>query len=106
MLPAGAHVEQVYTDSVFGTASTAAILVDCSTIDVATARRVADAAAAKGLTAVDAPVSGGIAAANAGSLNFMVGGRGEALERDEPVLAGMGKAVKHAGGNGAGEEGK
>src|SRR3546814_7061424 len=106
MRPAGAHVEQVYTDSVFGTASTAAILVDCSTIDVATARRVADAAAAKGLTAVDAPVSGGIAAANAGSLTFMVGGSGEAFERAEPFLADMGKAVIHAGANGAGQAAK
>ncbi|RIA43685.1 3-hydroxyisobutyrate dehydrogenase [Hephaestia caeni] len=106
MLPAGSHVEQVYTDSVFGTASTAAILIDCSTIDVATARRVADAAAAKGLTAVDAPVSGGIAAANAGSLTFMVGGSGEAFERAEPFLADMGKAVIHAGANGAGQAAK
>ncbi len=106
MLPAGKHVEQVYTDSVFGTASTAAILIDCSTIDVATAQRVAAAAAAKGLTAVDAPVSGGIAAANAGSLTFMVGGSSEAFERAEPFLADMGKAVIHAGANGAGQAAK
>ncbi|MCM8730410.1 3-hydroxyisobutyrate dehydrogenase [Hephaestia sp. MAHUQ-44] len=106
MLPAGKHVEQVYADSVFGTVSTAAILIDCSTIDVATAKRVADAAAAKGLTAVDAPVSGGIAAANAGSLTFMVGGSGEAFERAQPFLADMGKAVIHAGANGAGQAAK
>jgi 3-hydroxyisobutyrate dehydrogenase len=106
MLPAGSHVEQVYDESVFGTASTAAILIDCSTIDVATARRVAEAAAAKGLTAVDAPVSGGIAAANAGSLTFMVGGSEEAFERAEPFLQDMGKAVIHAGANGSGQAAK
>jgi 3-hydroxyisobutyrate dehydrogenase len=106
MLPAGTHVESVYTDAVFGNAATSAILIDCSTIDVATARRVADAAAAKGLTAVDAPVSGGIGAANAGSLTFMVGGSDDAFSRAEPFLSDMGKAVIHAGQNGAGQAAK
>src|SRR6201999_655700 len=63
MLPAGKHVEAVYTDSVFAHADPGAVLIDCSTIDVDTARRVAEAAATRGLLAVDAPVSGGIAAA-------------------------------------------
>ena len=106
MLPAGKHVEQVYAGSVFGAASTAAILIDCSTIDVATAKRVAEAAGGEGLTAVDAPVSGGIAAANAGTLTFMVGGPQAAFERAEPFLADMGKAVIHAGTNGAGQAAK
>ena len=106
MLPAGSHVEQVYADSVFGAASTAAVLIDCSTIDVATARRLATAAADKGLTAVDAPVSGGIAAANAGTLTFMVGGSEEAFGRAGPFLQDMGKAVIRAGGNGAGQAAK
>ncbi|HEX7656927.1 MAG TPA: 3-hydroxyisobutyrate dehydrogenase [Sphingomonas sp.] len=106
MLPAGKHVEQVYAESVFGAASTAAILIDCSTIDVATAKRVAEAAGGEGLTAVDAPVSGGIAAANAGTLTFMVGGPQAAFERAEPFLADMGKAVIHAGTNGAGQAAK
>jgi 3-hydroxyisobutyrate dehydrogenase len=106
MLPAGRHVEQVYTDSLFGNATASAILIDCSTIDVATAKRVAEAAAAKGLTAVDAPVSGGIAAANAGSLTFMVGGSADAFSRAEPFLANMGKAVIHAGISGAGQAAK
>ncbi|MGN6620697.1 MAG: 3-hydroxyisobutyrate dehydrogenase [Sphingomonas sp.] len=106
MLPAGKHVEQVYAESVFGAASTAAILIDCSTIDVATAKRVAEAACGEGLTAVDAPVSGGIAAANAGTLTFMVGGPQAAFERAEPFLADMGKAVIHAGTNGAGQAAK
>ncbi|HEU4961165.1 MAG TPA: 3-hydroxyisobutyrate dehydrogenase [Sphingomonas sp.] len=106
MLPAGSHVEQVYEQSVFGAASTAAVLIDCSTIDVATARRLAAAAADKGLTAVDAPVSGGIAAANAGTLTFMVGGSEEAFGRAELFLQDMGKAVIRAGGNGAGQAAK
>jgi len=106
MLPAGTHVESVYADSVFGTAPPSAILMDCSTIDVATAKRVGEAARAKGLTMVDAPVSGGIAAANAGTLTFMVGGGAEAFDRAEPFLADMGKAVIHAGGSGAGQAAK
>ncbi|MBY0518905.1 MAG: NAD(P)-binding domain-containing protein, partial [Sphingomonas sp.] len=68
MLPAGKHVETVYADTVFEVATPGTLLIDCSTIDVATAKRVAEAAAAKGLVAVDAPVSGGIAAANGGTL--------------------------------------
>jgi 3-hydroxyisobutyrate dehydrogenase len=106
MLPAGTHVEAVYAESVFVVADTAAVLIDCSTIDVETAKRVADAAATKGLTAVDAPVSGGIAAANAGSLTFMVGGSNAGFERAKAFLDDMGKAVIHAGGNGAGQAAK
>ncbi len=106
MLPAGKHVEAVYTDAVFDNADGGAILIDCSTIDVETARRINDAAAAKGLTAVDAPVSGGIAAANAGTLTFMVGGSKAGFERAEPFLSDMGKAVIHAGGAGAGQAAK
>jgi 3-hydroxyisobutyrate dehydrogenase len=106
MLPAGAHVEGVYADSVIDTAVASAILIDCSTIDVATAKRVASAAQAKGLAAVDAPVSGGIGAANAGTLTFMVGGTDAAFALAQPFLADMGKAVIHAGGNGAGQAAK
>ncbi len=106
MLPAGTHVESVYTDAVFGRAQPSAILIDCSTIDVATARRVAETAAAKGLAAVDAPVSGGIGAANAGTLTFMVGGAEDAFARAQPFLADMGKAVIHAGASGAGQAAK
>jgi 3-hydroxyisobutyrate dehydrogenase len=105
MLPAGTHVEAVYGDLV-GRVAPTAILIDCSTIDVATARRVAEAARAKGLAAVDAPVSGGIAAANAGTLTFMVGGDEDAFARAEPYLSDMGRAVIHAGGNGAGQAAK
>lgn len=106
MLPAGRHVEGVYEDAVLGALDRTAILIDCSTIDVDTAKRVADRAAANGLAAVDAPVSGGIAAAAAGSLTFMVGGSQNAFERAEPFLEAMGKAVIHAGPNGAGQAAK
>jgi 3-hydroxyisobutyrate dehydrogenase len=106
MLPAGSHVETVYADAVFATAPASAILIDCSTIDVATARRVAEAAQGKGFTMVDAPVSGGIAAAGAGTLTFMVGGSAEGFERAQPFLADMGKAVIHAGVGGSGQAAK
>lgn len=106
MLPAGKHVEAVYADAVFGTAAPNTLLIDCSTIDVATAKRVAEAAQAKGLVAVDAPVSGGIAAANGGTLTFMVGGSETGFERAQVILESMGKAVIHAGANGAGQAAK
>ena len=80
MLPNGAIVKSVYTSDVIGHTPHAATLIDCSTIDVATAREVADAAHAEGYKIVDAPVSGGIAAANAGTLTFMVGGEIHAFE--------------------------
>lgn len=103
MLPAGAHVRQVYADSVFGHAPADAILIDCSTIDVATAREVIGQAEGAGYHMVDAPVSGGIAAAEAGTLTFMVGGTPEAFSRAEPLLRIMGKAVIHAGAAGSGQ---
>ncbi len=106
MLPNGTIVESVYTGDVIGHAPVSALLLDCSTIDVETARRVASAAEACGHAMVDAPVSGGIAAANGGTLTFMVGGADEAFARAEPILACMGKAVIHAGANGAGQAAK
>lgn len=106
MLPAGKHVASVYQDSVFPHAADGTLLLDCSTIDVATARSNIEAAANAGLEAVDAPVSGGIAAANAGTLTFMVGGTDEGFARAEPILALMGKAVIHAGDAGAGQGAK
>ena len=106
MLPAGAHVEEVYGAGMIEAAAPGAILMDCSTIDVATARRVAGMAAAMGRHAVDAPVSGGIGAAAAGTLTFMVGGDDDAFERAQPFLAAMGKAVIHAGQSGAGQAAK
>ncbi len=106
MLPAGKHVLGVYRDQVLGKAPTSALLIDCSTIDVASARTVEEEAAAQGYVMVDAPVSGGIAAAAGGTLTFMVGGSGEAFERARPILEPMAKAVIHAGGAGAGQAAK
>jgi 3-hydroxyisobutyrate dehydrogenase len=106
MLPNGKIVDAVYGTDVIGHAPDAALLLDCSTIDVATARKVASDAAAKRLAMVDAPVSGGIAAANGGTLTFMVGGTTEAFARAEPILSAMGKAVIHAGDAGAGQAAK
>jgi 3-hydroxyisobutyrate dehydrogenase len=80
-----------------------AILMDCSTIDVETARRITEAAQAQGLVMLDAPVSGGIAAANAGTLTFMVGGTEAGFERAEEYLRQMGKNVIHCGASGAGQ---
>jgi len=106
MLPNGAIVDNVYMNDVIGHAPTSAILIDCSTIDVATARKVAKAAAAAGYDMVDAPVSGGIAAANQGTLTFMVGGSDNVFPRAENILGHMGKAVIHAGESGAGQAAK
>ena len=106
MLPAGKHVRQVYETSVIGEAPASALLIDCSTIDVATAREEIEKASKAGYRMVDAPVSGGIAAADAGSLTFMVGGSDDAFEAARPFLEAMGKAVIHAGGPGAGQAAK
>jgi 3-hydroxyisobutyrate dehydrogenase len=106
MLPAGKHVRAVYEGEVFDSVTSSALLMDCSTIDVATAKALGAAAQARGLAMVDAPVSGGIAAANAGTLTFMVGGEDGAFARAEPILSAMGKAVIHAGAAGAGQAAK
>ena len=105
MLPAGTHVEATYA-AILPACAPGAVLIDCSTIDVATARRVAAQAVAAGFMAVDAPVSGGIAAASAGTLTFMAGGPDAAFARAEPYLQDMGKAVIHAGASGAGQAAK
>jgi 3-hydroxyisobutyrate dehydrogenase len=106
MLPAGKHVADVYRGNVLRNAPKDAILLDCSTIDVATAKAVESEAGAAGYTMVDAPVSGGIAAAEGGTLTFMVGGSDDGFERARPFLEKMGKAVIHAGGPGAGQAAK
>jgi 3-hydroxyisobutyrate dehydrogenase len=106
MLPAGKHVLDVYRNNVFGNAPASALLIDCSTIDVASARTVEQEAAAKGYEMVDAPVSGGIAAAAGGTLAFMVGGSDEAFAKAKPFIEPMAKAVIHAGGPGAGQAAK
>ena len=106
MLPAGAHVRQVYGEQLFDAAPRSALLIDCSTIDIASARAVGEAAAQRGFAMVDAPVSGGIAAANGGTLTFMVGGEAQAFERARLILDAMGKTVIHAGALGAGQAAK
>ena len=108
MLPAGQHVRGVYLGEagVIAVAAPSTLLVDCSTIDVATARAVSAAAKEKGLDMVDAPVSGGVAGAQAATLTFMVGGTESAFARAEPVLKAMGKAIVHAGPAGNGQAAK
>ena len=106
MLPAGKHVAEVYRSNILKNAPTTAILIDCSTIDVATAKSVETEASAAGYTMVDAPVSGGIAAADAGTLTFMVGGSDAGFAAAKPYLDVMGKAVIHAGDAGAGQAAK
>ena len=106
MLPAAKHVLGVYRNHILGKAPTSALLIDCSTIDVASARSIEEEAAGLGYTMVDAPVSGGIAAAASGNLAFMVGGSEEAFTCAQPFLDPMAKAVIHAGGAGAGQAAK
>lgn len=106
MLPNGAIVKAVYGNDVIGHAPQGAVFLDCSTIDVASAREVIAQAEAGGYAMVDAPVSGGIAAANGGTLTFMVGGTDEAFTRAKPILEAMGKAVIHAGQAGNGQAAK
>jgi 3-hydroxyisobutyrate dehydrogenase len=108
MLPAGQHVNAVWTgpdgiiESLRGR-NQGPLLIDASTIDVATARAVTKAAEDAGLDALDAPVSGGVGGAVAGTLTFMVGGTPEAFARGKPVLENMGKSIIHTGASGAGQ---
>lgn len=108
MLPKGEDVRQVYlsNNGIIANAAKGTLLIDCSTIDVESARAVANEAAASGLDMLDAPVSGGVTGAEAGTLTFMVGGSSEALERARPVFETMGKNVVHAGGSGNGQAAK
>lgn len=108
MLPAGQHVRSVYEgdDGILELADRKAILMDCSTIDVESARAVAAEADKKQMAFVDAPVSGGVAAAEGGTLTFMVGGSQASFDKAEPFLDAMGKAVIRAGDAGAGQAAK
>jgi 3-hydroxyisobutyrate dehydrogenase len=106
MLQTAAQVRQVYAESVIPGAAKGALVVDCSTIDVESARDVAREAAAAGLRPVDAPVSGGTAGAEAGTLTFMVGCEDALFETVRQQLAPMARAVVHAGGAGAGQAAK
>jgi 3-hydroxyisobutyrate dehydrogenase len=108
MLPAGAQVHSVYLGErgVLAHARSGALLIDCSTIDVETARAVAVAAKEARFDMLDAPVSGGVAGAEAGTLTFMVGGETEVFARAQPVLAAMGRTIVHAGPAGNGQAAK
>jgi 3-hydroxyisobutyrate dehydrogenase len=110
MLPTGTHVREAYAgwrgETGLLDAAPGTLLVDSSTIDVATARELATRAADKGLAMVDAPVSGGVAGAEAGSLTFMVGGSEADFARAKPILEAMGKIVIHAGAAGNGQAAK
>ena len=108
MLPAGKHVRTVYTgpDGVFAHAKKGTLFIDSSTIDVPTARDVITQAEAKGFAMIDAPVSGGVGGAAAGSLTFMCGGEKFAYDQAKPVLDHMGKNVFHAGEAGNGQVAK
>ncbi len=108
MLPAGDHVREVYLGAggVLAAVAPGTLLVDSSTIDVATARAVAEAAAGNWLAMIDAPVSGGVAGAQAATLTFMVGGPDDAFARARPLLECMGKTIVHAGGAGNGQAAK
>ena len=106
MLPAGEHVRAVYETEVIPNARPGALLIDCSTIDVESARYVAGKAAAAGFAVADAPVSGGTMAAEAGTLAFMVGCADADFERVEAALKPMARVVLHAGAAGAGQAAK
>jgi 3-hydroxyisobutyrate dehydrogenase len=112
MLPAGEHVRAVYlrpsglVAALRARSGVRPLLIDCSTIDVESSRTVASAAEEAGIEMLDAPVSGGVTGATAGTLTFMVGGRDRAFARGEPILRAMGKNIVHAGGPGAGQAAK
>jgi 3-hydroxyisobutyrate dehydrogenase len=106
MLPAGQHVREVYADAILPNAPRDALLIDCSTIDVDSARTVSRDAAMQGFRSADAPVSGGTAAASAGSLTFMVGCREQDFAEFEAAINPMAKAIIHAGDSGAGQAAK
>jgi 3-hydroxyisobutyrate dehydrogenase len=108
MLPAREQVREVYLGQggILASAAAGTLLIDCSTVDVETARAVAAAATVNELQMLDAPVSGGVAGAQAATLTFMVGGNDPAFERAKPVLEAMGKTIVHAGTAGNGQAAK
>ena len=108
MLPTGTQVREVYLGpgGIIESANEGTLLIDCSTIDVETARVVAAAAEARGLMMLDAPVSGGVMGATNATLTFMVGGSERAFERALSILQQMGRTIVHAGGPGNGQAAK
>mgnify|MGYP001164616671 FL=1 len=111
MLPAGQHVRRLYlgredAPGLFDALDGKPLIIDASTISPVDARAVGEAAEAHGLTFLDAPVSGGVGGARAGTLSFIVGGSAEGFEQARPVLESMGKNIFHAGEVGAGQVAK
>jgi L-serine 3-dehydrogenase (NAD+) len=108
MLPASRHVEGLYLGEggLLATLKPGTLVLECSTIAPESARKVHQAAAARGLQMLDAPVSGGTAGAAAGTLTFMVGGDAAVLEKAQPIFQAMGKNIFHAGPDGAGQVAK
>lgn len=106
MLPAGEQVRQVYQQEIFPKAGMGTLLIDCSTIDVTTSRQMAQEANSRKLKAADAPVSGGVAAAAAGTLTFMIGSQDADYSAVQAIIQPMGKNFIHCGGNGAGQAAK
>ncbi|WP_166268928.1 3-hydroxyisobutyrate dehydrogenase [Marinobacter caseinilyticus] len=108
MLPAGQHVETVYLgeNGLLADLSSDTLVIDSSTIAPETARKVAEAATERQITFMDAPVSGGVGGAKAGTLTFICGGEAEGFKQAKPILEGMGKNIFHAGPHGAGQVAK
>ncbi len=105
MLPGGEHVVSVW-DDIVPRARQGTLFIDCSTIDVGSARKAHAIAAARGIATLDAPVSGGVGGAKAATLTFMVGGSDHAFARGKPVLERMGKRIVHCGEAGNGQVAK
>ena len=106
MLPAGKHVLEVWGGGLLAAAKPGTIFIDCSTIDVASARKAHEMAAKAGMLSLDAPVSGGVGGAEGATLTLMVGGTKDAFAKGQPILAGVGKKVVHCGDPGAGQAAK
>jgi 3-hydroxyisobutyrate dehydrogenase len=103
MLPSSPHVKKVYEESVFGAAAANTLLIDCSTIDPNTTKALAAVASAKKFRMVDAPVSGGVGGAEAGTLTFMVGGAPADFDAAKVFLSAMGRNIVHTGPNSTGQ---
>ena len=103
MLPAGEHVRSAYQNDILPGLATGKLLIDCSTIDVDSARMVHESAEKAGQMMLDAPVSGGVSGASAGTLTFMVGGTEAAMQRAQPLFEIMGATIVHCGAAGAGQ---
>ena len=106
MLPAGKHVREVYEKDVLPNVAKGALLIDCSTIDVDSAKHVAALAKKAGFEMIDAPVSGGVGGATAGTLTFMCGGPAPSFAKAKPILEKMGKNIVLAGESGSGQAAK